>query len=142
MGFTTTTNFVKNEYGDAPPNFGGDVACIQGVLLFSDASAVNIGIIPAGGTVIDWNVVEVTDFNAGTNNNFDLGITGTAAYFADDVAIGTQGVQRMGASGTVYTNIGTQFTAPTTIIATYAQSGTAASTGRAIVTVYYRVDGV
>lgn len=142
MGFTTTSNFVRNTYGDAPPNFGGDVACIQGVVLFSDSSAVTVGTLFAGATVIDWNVVEVTDFDAGTNNNLAIGITGTAGYFASAMAIGTQGVQRMGTTGTVYTNIGTQFTSETAIIATYSQSGTPATAGRAIVTIYYRMDAV
>jgi hypothetical protein len=140
MSTTTVNNFTKDTYGNAQPNFGGDVACIQGIVNFDDVGAVTLGSLPAGATVVDWSIAEVIDFDAGTNNNMDLGITGNGDYFANDVAIGTQGVQRMGVSGTDFTSIGVKFTAPTLITATYTQSGDAAEQGSALITIYYRVD--
>lgn len=126
-------NFVKDSDGFSPPNFGGPIAVKAAIIDFEDITTPKVLFtLPAGAVPLDWWFDVGTDFNAGTNNNLDIGIGGDPNYFADDVGIGTQGIFRAGVSGTVFGRLGVGFDEPTDINALYAPSGTAVTTGSGI----------
>jgi hypothetical protein len=130
-------NYNAQKDGFARPLLGGSVAFRYGTITFSDASAVSLGTLPAGATIVDWLIITKTAFNAGTTNTIDIGLGGTGDALANNVAAGAVGVYRMGATGTSLTQVGVPLTTDTTLTATYEQSGTAATTGSAIVLVAY-----
>lgn len=99
-------------------------------------SGVAIGIIPANAVVTRWNVTVETAFNAGTTNPITLGTTATGAEVAASASItsGTAGVY----TGTPAAAAGwKQQTADQTLYTSYIPTGTAATTGKAIITVNY-----
>jgi len=97
--------------------------------------AKTVGIVPAGATVIRGGVVVSTAFNAGTSNVLDIGTSADDDGFATDLALGTIGVINTDEMAT--TNDAGPFTVDTTIIATVALSGTAATAGVGRVWVEY-----
>lgn len=105
-------------------------------IAFSDgATAVKtVGIIPAGSFVIRGGVCVTTAFNAGSGNVLDIGTSADDDGFATDLALGTIGVivaDEMATTNDAYV------TADTTIIATLALTGTAATAGAGFVWIEY-----
>lgn len=130
-GFDGNGNF-------APPVFGGTLACMIGAFDYTDTDNPTLFTLPAGAVPIDWLIDIGTDFNAGTDNNLDIGLGTDADYFALNVAIGTQGLYRAGASGTVFGRLGgTPLTEDTAVTVDYKPSGTAAGTGAARLIMWY-----
>lgn len=111
---------------------------LRRAISFSDgASAVlNVGTIPAGSTVIRGGVVVTTAFNAGSGNVLDIGTSADDDGFATDLALGTVGVI---AADEMATTNDAYVTADTTIIATLALTGTAATAGAGFVWVEYLI---
>lgn len=88
--------------------------------------------VPSGSMIVGAYVDVTTLFNAGTTNVLTLGDGTTADRFlgASDVTEGTAGAYTKALADVV--------TSDTSIVATYAQTGTAATTGAAdIVLLYY-----
>jgi hypothetical protein len=100
------------------------------------SAVVTVGVIPAGSVVIRGGVVVTTAFNAGTANVMDLGTSADDDGFGTDLALGTIGV--ISADEMATTN-DANITADTTVIATLALTGTAASAGAGTVWVEYIV---
>ncbi len=100
------------------------------------AGGVPIGILPAGATIIDAQVVVTTAFNAATTNNLLVGTTagGNDIIATGDSAAGTTGLKRL-ASATIGVNA--VRAADTTLFAAYTQSGTAATAGRAVICIEF-----
>jgi hypothetical protein len=99
-------------------------------------AVITVGVIPAGATVIRGGVVVTTAFNAGTTNVLDIGTSADDDGFATDLALGTIGVisaDEMATTNDAYV------TSDTTIVATLALSGTAASAGAGFVWIEYLV---
>ena len=100
------------------------------------SAVVNVGIVPAGAIIIRAAIVVLTAFNAGTNNNIRVGVSGSDNGIMADVAATSAGVK-------INTTIATAAaatinpSADTTIIATLGLTGTAASAGRAVIVVEY-----
>ena len=140
MGFVVPGIFPTNPDGFTEPKFGGSLAVMVANIAYTD-TVKNLFTLPAGAVPVFWHVDVVTDFNAGTNNNLDIGIGGDEDYFANDVAIGTQGIFLPTASGAVAGRFGTRLAEETVINATYAQSGTAATQGVANVFLWYFLHG-
>jgi hypothetical protein len=113
------------------PTYGGATAVMIGSFDFEDTTAKTLFTLPAGAVPLDWWFDVTTDFNAGTNNNLDLGAAADTDYFADDIAIGTQGLFRAGVSGSVAGRLGVRFLEDTAITALYAPTGTTVTQGEA-----------
>lgn len=135
--FVSPQRFVTNNNQFAPPTAGGAVALMYAPFTFADTALRTLFTLPAGAVPVDWWIDVLTDFNAGTNNNLDIGTTGDGDYFAAALAIGTQGIFRAGATNTVFGRLGIQFTVPTGISITYAPTGTTVTTGAAKLFVSY-----
>lgn len=102
------------------------------------ASAVaTIGILPAGAVVLRGHAVVTTVFNAGTNNNVDVGIAGQTATFTSALAMTSVGVKP-------FTGLSTSAfaltTADTPVIATLGLTGTTATAGVAIFVIEYVIN--
>lgn len=99
------------------------------------ASAIQFGTLPAGSSIVDVQVEIVTVFNAVTTNVLTVGTTTTAteivaAADVNELATGVTKVTRgLGQSLTA--------SADTPLYAKYTQTGTAATTGQAIVTIQF-----
>lgn len=104
-------------------------------IAFSDnGSAITIGVVPAGSVVLRAYAVVTTAFDAGTANVLDIGTVADPDGFATDIALGTIGVIT---ADEFATSNDAAATADTTIVATPALSGTAATAGAASVVVEY-----
>lgn len=117
---------------------GGEIqkvpGCVTGVINFNVASpfTVLLGTIPKGAIIIETLVNVITAFNAGTTNVLEVGTAGSAAQLvaAADVNEASATPQR------VSKDIA-ELTADTKYFAKYTQTGTAATTGKARVTINY-----
>lgn len=114
----------------------GAVHYLRKAIAFSDGATavVTVGVIPAGALVLRGGVCVTTAFNAGTANVIDIGTSADDDGFATDLALGTIGViaaDEMATSNDAYV------TSDTTITATLALSGTAATAGAGFVWVEY-----
>lgn len=107
----------------------GGVRLLRATVNFSDSS-VTIGTLKVGEVVIRAWADVLTVFNAGTTNVLTVGVTGTTNKYlaAADVTEGSTGVTPTGGKGPF-----TAEAAAVDIVAAYAQTGTAATTGRAVV---------
>jgi len=97
-------------------------------------TVVKVGTIPAGSLILKpiSGVQIVTAFNAATTNLIDIGTPADDDLFATDLAAGTPNFIPLDESiGGFYV------TADTEITATYAQSGTAATTGMGVVAIAF-----
>jgi hypothetical protein len=98
---------------------------LRGTLLFSNGT-ITLGVIPPGSIIIGAGVVISTAFNAGTTNVIDIGTNADPDGLATDLAGGTIGLivaDELATSNDLYT------TTDVTIVASYAQTGTAATAG-------------
>lgn len=106
---------------------------IQAALAFGTATTV-VGELPAN-AVIDYAILSVgTAFNAGTNNYLEVGKTGALAGLLPQ---GTNGMAT--ATTAILANFvtGSIGSSAYEVIATYTQTGTAASAGAATLTIYF-----
>jgi hypothetical protein len=99
------------------------------------SSAIQFGSLPAGSSIVAVQVEIVTAFNAATTNVLTFGTTTTATELVNagdlnEAATGVTSVTRgLGQSLTA--------SADTGLYAKYTQTGTAATAGKAIVTIQY-----
>lgn len=101
------------------------------------AVALTLGTIPPGAVVLRGGVAVITAFNYGTNNRLDIGTSGDDDGFATDLALGTVGIivaDEMATSNDFYS------TSAQTITFTPDLTGTAGTTGSAVVWIEYLVD--
>lgn len=112
------------------------VRFIQGSIAFDTADAatgVAMGTLPANSYIVDIVVDVTTAFNAGSTNVLTVGKTGTLDAYAaaGDVDETSATAQR------VTTGIGTIGSTAVPVLIAYAQTGDAATTGAATVTITY-----
>jgi len=102
----------------------------------SSALGSPIGAAPAGSIIDNANVNIEIAFNAGTTNNLQIGSAAVPAGVAaaGTVVAGTVGWKPRLAAGAV---VGAPLAVDTIIYAQYAQSGTAATAGKAEIVVPY-----
>jgi len=89
-------------------------------------ASTTLGVIPPGSIIIGAGVVISTAFNAQSTNVIDIGTTADPDGLATDLAGGTIGLivaDELATSNDLYT------TTDVTIVASYAQTGTAATAG-------------
>ena len=124
---------------------GTDVANTGFVLMAQSASIVygangsttTIATLPANSQIFQITLDVTTAFNAGTTNTIDFGDGTTADKYADALAAGS--IARVLATSDVsqITNLVDVGTSDVQVVATYNQSGSAASAGAATATVLY-----
>jgi hypothetical protein len=119
------------------------VHTLRKTITFADNGVpVVIGVIPAGSQIVNLTsgVYVNTVFNAGTTNVLDIGTTADDDLYATDLALGTRAFVALDEAATA-TNVNAWLvTVDTTITATVALSGTAATTGSANVVIQYIPD--
>ena len=108
---------------------GKSTRLVRGTITKSN-STVTIGGLKAGDVVLSCWVEVTTAFNAGTTNVLTVGTAGVDNKFlgASDVTEGTPGVYPTGGKGPFAAE-----TAAGAVIAKFVQTGTAATTGSAVV---------
>lgn len=110
---------------------------IKQVNFAADGTTTTIGTKPANTYVKSINIIVSTAFNAATTNTISVGVSGTATKYAGATSVAAVGLVA-GANGTssgTLTNGKGLSTAEETLIATFNQSGTAATAGKALVVV-------
>jgi hypothetical protein len=113
-----------------------------GISFADNGVAKVVGIIPAGSQMVNLisGVFVREVFNAGTSNVLDIGTSANDDLYGTDIALGTKAFVALDEAATA-TDVNTWYvTADTTITATVALSGTAATTGLAEVVIAYIVD--
>ena len=103
-------------------------------VVFGDSGvAKTVGVLPAGAQIIKpmSGVAVNTVFNAGSTNVIDIGTAADDDFFGTDLALGTAAFVPLDEA------VNYVVAADTTIVATVALSGTAATTGSAEVVICY-----
>ena len=118
-------------------NIAGVLSAITTTIAFSDTAAVSIGTLPANAQIVDINIDTTTAFNATTTNTVTVGKTGTAAAFATATSVTSLGRASVATTG-VYSAWADTGSAELDATVTFSQTGTAATTGAARVTIVYK----
>lgn len=108
----------------------------KSIVYGNNGSAVTVGVIPAGALILKASSgVHVTAaFNAGTSNVLDIGTSADDDLFGTDLALGSIAFVPLDEA------VSMLVASDTTITATVALSGTAASAGAAEVVIAYVPD--
>jgi hypothetical protein len=119
---------MANDLRSSAPGEFGQTRLVAGSIVFGQ-STVALDTLAVGEVVIQVWCQVVTAFNAGTTNVITVGDGTTADKYlaAADVTEGTPGVYPTGGKGPFAAEV----TTAKTLTVTYAQTGTAASTGAA-----------
>ena len=112
---------------------------LRKAISFNDgASAVTtVGRLPAGAAVLRGHAVVTTAFNAGTNNNIDVGIAAASTTYTSALALTSAGVKPF--TG-LATSANAVLAADTDVIVTMGLTGTAATAGAAVIVIEYVVN--
>lgn len=110
-----------------------NIQYIKKRIAFGDTGAKVIGTLPAGAIVLKpiSGAQVLTVFNAATTNVLDIGTTADDDLYATDLALGAVAFVPLDEAVSTYLTVDTTFTA------TYAQTGTAATTGDAWAIIAY-----
>ena len=134
----TITNTIGTTVGTNVANVGFVLMAQSANVVFeANGTTTDIATLPANSQIFQITVDVTTVFNAASTNTLDLGDGSTADQYADALALGS--LARVLATSDV-SQIGNLIdigTSDITVTATYNQSGTAATTGAATVTVLY-----
>ena len=115
----------------------GVLSAITTTIVFSDTAAVSIGTLPANAQIVDINIDTTTAFNATTTNTVTVGKTGTVAAYVATTSVTSTGRASVATTG-VYSAWADTGSAELDAIVTFSQTGTAATTGAARVTIVYK----
>ena len=107
------------------------------IVYAANGTTTTIATLPANSQIFQITLDVTTAFNAGTTNTIDFGDGTTADKYADALAAGS--LARVLATSDVsqITNLVDVGTSDVQVVATYNQSGSAASAGAATATVLY-----
>ena len=134
----TISNTTGSTVGTNVANTGFVLMAQSANVVFeANATTTDIATLPANSQIFQITVDVTTVFNAASTNTLDLGDGSTADQYADALALGT--LARVLATSDI-SQIGNLIdigTSDVTVTATYNQTGTAATTGAATVTVLY-----
>lgn len=95
---------------------------------------ITVGVIPAGSIITRAGVVVTEAFNDGTAATVDIGFSGTAAAFADDLDVSAIGLI---VNTTLATSSSAMVSSDTTVTAVYEGTDSDATEGAGIVFVTY-----
>ena len=134
----TISNTTGSTVGTNVANTGFVLMAQSANVVFeANGTTTDIATLPANSQIFQITVDVTTAFDAASTNTLDLGDGSTADEYADALALGS--LARVLATSDV-SQIGNLIdigTSDITVTATYNQSGTAATTGAATVTVLY-----
>ena len=134
----TISNTTGSTVGTNVANTGFVLMAQSANVVFeANGTTTDIATLPANSQIFQITVDVTTAFDAGSTNTLDLGDGSTADEYADALALGS--LARVLATSDV-SQIGNLIdigTSDITVTATYNQTGTAATTGAATVTVLY-----
>lgn len=123
--------------GSSPSNMGLVISDQSNTVTFAaNGTQTTICTIPAGAQIINIHIDTTTAFNAGTTNTISIGTASAPAQFVAATPVGPLGRASVATTG-VYANWINVGTSDVTLVATYNQTGTAATTGSAYITVVY-----
>lgn len=100
------------------------------------SSGIQIGTIPANAVILSWRTRVLTAFNAGTTNPITIGITATGAEIAASASV-TSGTAGDYTGAPAASGGWAQFSSDQAVYTSYIPTGTAATAGKAIVTISY-----
>ena len=144
MGFSTFSGPLRSGTNKDRPedNTGLVVLAQQAVISFEDTTATELFRLPAGSLLLDVTFLVTEQFDAGTNNSITVRTKDASPVTLSSV-VETGGTIDPGMAGTfantadsrsLYANTGTK---DLVVEGLYAGTGTAATTGSAIVTCLY-----
>lgn len=124
--------------GDDVANVGNAVLSQTGTIAYTDdGTAVTIAVLPKNSQIIEVQVDVTTAFNGSTTDLLDIGKTGAANHFADNLDVSSAG-RILGTSDvSQLANYATVGTSDIDVIATYTDTAGDASAGAARITVLY-----
>lgn len=129
-------NIIPDEDGFGVPALGGVVNIKSGTVTFEDTTAKTVFTLPAGAIPVLWLVNVTTAFNSSGTDLLDIGTTGSAAAFANDLDVSATGQIPNGFDPD---ELFVQRNADTPVLATYAQSVADADAGAATIACFYIV---
>jgi|GEM_PF-1772182 len=133
--FNPPGSFVMDSDEFAPPNFGGTTAVKYGTVAHTDTTAKSLFTLPEGAVVVGITVNVSTAFNSSGTDLLDIGITGTANYYANDLNVDT--ATQLVTGMQVARLFDAPLDSPTTVTAIFVQSVADASAGLATVCFSY-----
>jgi len=139
------TKFKQLQVGDKLNSGIGDLEAFGHVILsqsklisFSDAgSAVNVCVLPAKSQILEIYVDVYTAFNSSGTDLLDIGVSGTANLFADNLDLSSAARLRGSSDVSQLANYDDIGDAQITVQALYTQSVADAAAGSARITVVY-----
>ena len=140
MGTTTFSGPVKagTIKEGASANTGFVLMAQSAKIVFgADGSTTTIATLPANSQIFQITLDVTTAFDAGTTNTIDFGDGSTADQFADALAAGSAGRVLATSDVSQIPNLIDIGSSDVNVVATYNQTGTAATAGAATATVLY-----
>lgn len=117
--------------------FGNALVTQSALITFANTTAKNLFVIPANSQIIDFYVDVLTAFNSTGTDLLDIGVSGTAQLFADDLVVSAAGRLLGSSKSTKLLNYDDTGATQITVQGLYKQSVADASTGNARVTIVY-----
>jgi hypothetical protein len=102
------------------------IGYLMKTIAYTDTTSVDVGFLPPNAFVTDVKVLVTTDFTDGV---LDVGITGTAAHFADDVSLNGTGSATV--TSTAQWGVVQDTSDQTTVTAIVVATGTGLAAGSA-----------
>lgn len=118
-------------------NIAGMLSAVSAVVVFGNTAAVTVGTLPANAQIVDINIDTTVAFNATTTNTVTVGKSGAVAAFVAATSVTSVGRQGVATTG-VYTAWADTGGNEVDVTVSFSQTGTAATTGAARVTVVYK----
>lgn len=104
-------------------------------ITYANTTAFEVGKLPPNAFITDIKLIITTAFNAGGNDYVDVGTTGSANRYANDIAASSTGSASV--TSTAYWGYVESATEPTTINAIYVPAGSTPTAGVGRVVVNY-----
>ena len=134
----TISNTTGTTVGDDIANVGFVLMAQSANITFAaDGTTTTIATLPANSQIFQITLDVTTAFNAGTTNTIDFGDGTTADQFADALAAGSQARVLATSDVSQIGNLIDVGSSDVQVVATYNQTGSAASAGAATATVLY-----
>jgi hypothetical protein len=127
-------NIIRDADGNGTYALGGQVNCKFGTVTYEDTTAKRVFSLPQGAEIVDWQVNVTTAFNSSGTDLLDIGTSGSAAAYANDLDVSATGQINSGfVPGVMYTPLA----AETDVYATFVQSVADAAAGSAVVRCFF-----
>jgi hypothetical protein len=105
-------------------------------ITFSSPATVNVGGLPANAVVTGWQFTTSTAFNAGTTNTLNVGQTDPTGTVAN-AYVAAAAIGPVGNATAALPATSVPLSRPTTVTASYVQSGTPATAGAGVLVIRF-----